>query len=312
MFIIRSPLSHCHRFIIPDPAHELSVASVRATDLYRQGWLAFQLELEDRSEPREGVKPRVTLLLLRSLSQTCRSLRAYVLPLLWRTVHISSISELGRLRDILRSTPSIAPLVRHFSFFWDMNEDYHRCNPYSEEHGTLLDMAFIDRGALWERIRDENNCKARSRYVKHRFNRPTNFFELDEATYLEPGELPRSADEDNRFSDYNELLDDDEWRAANREWDLVEHSCYPYAGANINRSGPDGKGEDRRIKNASDFISCMEELMIQIAPTLVNFGWWCPVTQITPRIFEALKDAKELSILYPDWTFHRGNLCTRK
>lgn len=55
-----------------------------------------------------------TLLTLRALSQTCRSLRAFTLPMLWAECHISRVAELPRLVQTLRSSPHIAGYVRSF------------------------------------------------------------------------------------------------------------------------------------------------------------------------------------------------------
>lgn len=55
---------------------------------------------------------------LRSLSNTCRKLRAFVLPELWATVDVATIDELGRLRETLRVSPSLALHIRQFSFLW--------------------------------------------------------------------------------------------------------------------------------------------------------------------------------------------------
>lgn len=60
------------------------------------------------------------------------------------------MEELGKLREQLRLVPSIATYIRHFEFLWYMQDD---CAAWPKEHGTTLDMAFIDRGKVWDRMR---------------------------------------------------------------------------------------------------------------------------------------------------------------
>lgn len=93
---------------------------------------------------------------LRSLSHTCRSLRAYALPLLWSVVQLATVRELGKLRDILRAAPHLAEYIRYFSFRWNMAyKEVDKCKRYPPEEGSLLDLAFLDRKVLWERTKGD-------------------------------------------------------------------------------------------------------------------------------------------------------------
>lgn len=90
-----------------------------------------------------------------ALSRTCRRLREVTLPLLWTEVDVWTVKELGLLSQLLKASPSIAPLVRCFSFRWQMDGDYfERCEHYPAKEGSLLDLAFRDRVKLWEKYRD--------------------------------------------------------------------------------------------------------------------------------------------------------------
>lgn len=70
-------------------------------------------------------------------------------------VRIHTAAELGRLRETLPASPSIAAHIRHFSFSWDMGGDYYRCKHYSRDEGTLVQLAFRDRKAIWRSLLDE-------------------------------------------------------------------------------------------------------------------------------------------------------------
>lgn len=123
-----------------------------------QGWLAIKHDWRKIAWTHQygyhrTSGPHYSLQTLRALSHTCKRLRALTLPLLWSVVHVKAAEEMGRLRDVLRQATYLAPLIRHFSFLWDMNEDYQSLDIFSGSHGTLLDMPFIDRGALWEQQR---------------------------------------------------------------------------------------------------------------------------------------------------------------
>lgn len=74
---------------------------------------------------------------------------------------MQTVSELGRLHGLLRDVPSLVPLIRHFSFLWNMNGDghsaYYLANAHLKGSSSILDLAFIDRGALWEKIRQNSD-----------------------------------------------------------------------------------------------------------------------------------------------------------
>lgn len=175
-------LIHAHNglgysMIITGPADHF--VSVHHTIILEQRWLALRHNWREVVYV-EGLGyirlagPHDTLQDLRALSHTCRSLRAHTLPLLWEVVHVKKVSELGRLRDALRDAPCIAALIRHVTFMWDMNGDCFACKSYPKEHGSLLDMAFIDRGALWERTR--RACGAPIEYQDPDSLRPSAYF----------------------------------------------------------------------------------------------------------------------------------------
>lgn len=56
------------------------------------------------------------MMVLCSLSQTCKTLRALALPVLWSTVDIRTVDELARITKTLTASPSLAAYVRHFRF----------------------------------------------------------------------------------------------------------------------------------------------------------------------------------------------------
>lgn len=88
-----------------------------------------------------------------------RRLRHFALPLLWSVIKLSTVNQLGKLRDALRELPHVAHHVRCFTFSWWMDGVFHECKGYPAKHGTLLDMAFINRTALWERMRRQAGAR---------------------------------------------------------------------------------------------------------------------------------------------------------
>lgn len=194
---------------------------------------------------------------MRALSHTCRSLRNYTLPLLWSVVGCQSVNALGKLRDALRLMPHLAPSVRSFSFSWDLCEgDCWACLPYNSNYGTMLDMAFIDRGALWDSAKHFLGARDQEPHGR-------GYFVHDDVEYLQPGlaeDLTRKAD-----------------------------------AARINRygAGPDCNGEDPRIKSPDDFNSCITEIVAQLT-SLTVLKWDTEITPIPPGVFKVLRDEREL------------------
>lgn len=298
--------------ILPNPA-ELHGIRVDDDDGKAQGWLALKTDWEEVVHNLffgyyKTVGPQHTLQTLRALSQTCKSLRAYTLPMLWSVVHIKTLRELGELRDVLREAPYIAPLIRHFTFLWNMNGDFEKCSPYPNEHGTVLDMAFVDRGALWEETRQ--SVALRSEAVGSDLGRRINYRVLAvggerspyfwwEESYYEPGHESRAPDakvceQDCRLMTPREQLRVVASRGQTAHLPNDPHDAY--RGPNLDRSGPDGQGEDPRIKNADDYNACVSEVVGRLSALKV-FSWRSPVSPVPASIMDGLKKANKLSML---------------
>lgn len=209
-----------------------------------------------------------TLLMLRAVSQTSQRLRNFTLPLLWSVVQLGNVNSVGKLRDAFRLMPHLASYTRVFALRWSMwvEAGIEDLVPYPDAHGSALDMAFIDRGALWDETREAFGAEIMDSVG-------CSHFVHQDVVYFQPGD-PR------------------------------EDSDGPPA-IHVNRSGPDGKGEDPRIKSARDFNEAMTEIVAQIAPTLQSFSWSCQVTPMSLGTFEALKGARELRHLHTDLWFPR-------
>lgn len=248
------------------------------------------------------IAKNAALFTLRALSHTCRYLRCATLPLLWKTVCVRTIEELGRLNEYLKVQPLIAAHVRYFCFTWDMNGDCDKCQPYSQEHGTLLDMAFIDRGALWNGIRHEFMPSIRpvspedDEYEGGEYG--TRFyFELGGVKYLEPG-LPCDSEAAQHM------------RINTKNFSKLGYDRVAYHA--IAASGPDGVGPDKRIKNVNNFNTCITEVVALLAPSLRQLDWESTVAHMPTGVFEALQSAPSLNSLHLDLSVQRSLGSTRK
>lgn len=152
--------------MIPDPAAYLRERFDNSGIEFHRAELRTVFEDPEEAEYSGNGKGEDMLLLLRALSQTCSHLRAF--PLLCSGLRSTSLiwDELGRLNEYLEMAPSVAPLIHDFSFMWSMNGDHDKLEPYLEKHGSLLDMAFIDRGALWDRTREELDGKIELEHMR--------------------------------------------------------------------------------------------------------------------------------------------------
>lgn len=176
-----------YRELLTDPSFG------RAYDLHPSSkWLPIAGEpLHDDAWLPEFAEDMLTL---RALSQTCRRLRAFALPLLWQIVHVDSVQELGRLRETLRVLPFVAQHVKVFLMRWEVPRLYS--TPYLNKSGkTLLDFAFSDRSSLWAQFAKREGVSADhiSRIVH--VNRDTHsarayFFARDGSTVTDPGKPP--------------------------------------------------------------------------------------------------------------------------
>lgn len=191
---------------------------------------------------------------LRALAQTCQSLRAFVLPLLWAVLDLSSVEELGRVRDTLRATPSIAKFVRSFSIRWHMNGDFENLEPYGSKEDTLLDLAFRDRLSMFHELREKLGC--------------------------EQGEGGQGA-----F--------------------FYEDERYP-----VLCDGPDGNGEDIRIKSAAEYNECLVEVVGRLT-SLETFGWCTPCSPMPLEVCNALAKLSTLKTLHVLVSSDRSNVHDR-
>lgn len=149
--------------------------------------------------------------------------------------------------------------------------------------------AFIDRGALWNQIREKFALpvapvrRRRPQDENARNKDGSRFsFEYNGVEYEEPG-LPRDSDRFQRK------------RVGPKLQSKIGLRTVSYH--NVAANGPDGEGPDERIKNVSDFNSCITEVVAMFAPTLSDIAWDCTVTHMPDGVFEALKRAPHLKSL---------------
>lgn len=210
-------------------------------------------------------------------------MRSFTLPLLWSVIEITSVNALGKLRDALRLMPQLATSVQHFRLSWTLR-DGDRCEPYPKSCGSTLDVAFIDRGALWDCLREfcgsEMQGRLKGSYFLHKDN-----------AYVQPGE-PAPLDHDAKCAGYE-------------DWSKACCEAYSTPRININRSGPDGLGEDPRIKSAEDFYACIAEVVSQL-PSLRSFSWDSGTAPPPASVFEALQKLPTLQQLHLTFWYSRN------
>lgn len=204
-------------------------------------------------------------------------------------MQVETVDELGRLHEHLKAEPSIATHIRAFSLFWDPADTW-KWITYPTEHGSLLDMAFIDKGALWA-----ETAQAAGVVVHHQGDHDA-YFMLGDEKYEEPG-IRREHSSGQHSA-----------RAALQCGNTVSHPLCQ----NILASGPDGMGPDKRIKNASDFNDCITEVVALLAAGLRGFAWSCDVTQMPFEVFQALKGSLELEYLDLDLSIQGHNVELRE
>lgn len=223
-----------------------------------------------------------------ALSQTCKRLHSFTLPLIWAVTDVFTVAELGKLREVLRTAPHIATHIRTFRFSWDMDDDFGTCEGYTkEEAGSLLDLAFVDRQSLWEGLLHKHNGKlecyggTEDEDCTEGF---TKWFDRDERRYVAPGWTPSfERQEDGRV-----------WK----EYD-------PHT-RNKRGNGPDGDGEDKLIKSSAEFNDCVTEIVSQLTSSLQTLGWECPVTTMAAEAVDALAKLKSITALHIDVSTCRG------
>lgn len=243
-------------FIIPDPV--VLHPALSSLDASTFEWMHIKL---DSSQVQMSAPERETLMTLRALSQTSQRLRSLALPLLWSVLNIARVNQLGKLHEIFREQPHLAAHVKHSTFSWWSEEglnDTEACKPPDEEHGSVLDMAFVDRGALWDRKRAECGSTV---YVSRAAR--VSYFSQRAYLYVQPG----------TFSKRNK------------------------ASINPDRSGPDGVGQDPRIKSPKDFNQALDEIVPRFS-CLTSFNWQCEATPMPLRVFQALQKAQPLTRLH--------------
>lgn len=262
------PILAANRLIFPDPARG------RGLELNPNptNWLALRRNCTSY-DPYELGKVDCTSLirqdepaLLRALSQTCRSLRAFALSRLWSVAHVDTVEQVGRMRETLRASPCIGPCVRSFRFAWAPAEEWYACKDNAEEKISVADAAFRDTRQMWLDLKHKYGYA--EQHVVERTGRtraliPKAYVMHNGARYLNPAKPP--------------LLD-----PLNRH--LV--ASYDWT-ARCGLSGPDGKGEDRLIKSAQQLTDCLTEIVSQLT-SLETFVWRTRHYEMPPGVIDAL------------------------
>lgn len=213
--------------------------------------------------------------MLRSLSHVSQRLRQFVLPVLWEEVIIRSIRRLGILQELLRVSPSIAQLIKSFRFVWNLEEGYHRYQGTGlwTEQGTILELVFKDRLQLWHKLRErhggavEINTGADERAT-------TVYFEHGNQKYYTPGKPSQIQAARGAFG----------------------QPVYDWSTPLQGGKGPDGDGEDERVKDPQELQGCITEIVERL-PLLEVFDWSTGIMPMPRGVFNALSKLESLTSL---------------
>lgn len=190
---------------------------------------------------------------LASLAGASRRLREFALPLLWTCFDLQSVKDLGSLCELFKACPYLTRYVKHFDFEWTVDQDFpfSGSEAYIKKRSTLLEAAFSDRVQVWE------DRRARSDGVVT-FERDKGRFVHRNRIYTAPGRFKGRRDTDGKDVYFN----------------------------HTGGRGPDGNGEDARIKTPEEFVNCLVELISQFT-SLRNFAWTTTVP-MPPQAVDAL------------------------
>lgn len=229
---------------------------------------------------------------LRALSQTCKLLRSYTLPLLWSSATVCSFDELGRVRETLRVSPGLAAHVRSFEFSWNpewiQHWDYYTIGG-AKKVFKPLDLAFRNRYTMWLELSRKLGVEIEYGVTAGRIPRPEAYFMHGNMKSSGPGKPPLIEGRDPK-----------------------EVSSYDWNAPRLGEiSGPDGKGQDRLIKSAEDFNSCIIEIISQLT-SLQKFSWSSGQVPMPRAAFDALAKLPRITHLHPQLLMDNGDVHPRK
>lgn len=196
---------------------------------------------------------------------------------MWVRVEITTVRQLGELRELFKGAPGLAALIRSFRLLWHMDGDctHYRLEPMCGF--TALDCAFRNRLEIFNR-----RVKTEAPYLDHELLRCG-----DGSTYEPPGSEP-------------------DWVAVAKVGPLGYDWLQGARG-----SGPDGKGEDKLIKNATQFTQCINEV-VNLLTSLETFGWETKVSPMPQGVFDALARLTTLTDLRLVFSTFKTNLSERE
>lgn len=73
-------------------------------------------------------------------------------------MHVGTVAQLGKLRQVFKAVPELTHLVKMFSFGWSMDGDWVKVKDYPAELGSLLELAFCDRRKIWAQLAHQRGC----------------------------------------------------------------------------------------------------------------------------------------------------------
>lgn len=208
---------------------------------------------------------------LRSLSSTSQRLREFTLSLVWRCVEINTVKKLGALRDLIGTSQKLAHAIKYFSFEWNMGGDSRSAPALAAGPRSLLELAFCDRMPFWEDLRAKHGKEITFEKEYQGFSSGS-FLHRGKA-YVAPGRFQGRVTGDAHSYDYN----------------------------HTGGSGPDGKGEDARIRNPCQLESCLVDVLTRLT-SLEEFMWDTPVMPLPRGAVPVLAARKTLARL--DITLH--------